>query len=279
MGKRISIGFLVLLFIMILSVGCSQNNGANNPSQQQNAEEQKQETVKPEEKQTELMISAAASLTDSLNEMKQVYETEHSSVKLAFNFGGSGKLATQIEQGAPTDLFLSADQKSMDKLEEKSLIAVGSRADFTGNKLVLVGEENSEITITSLKEIDPNKLSQIAIGEPEGVPAGKYAKEALEALGKWEDVQPKLVYAKDVRQVLTYVESGNADIGFVYSSDANASEKVKVLAEADATLHTPIVYPAAIVTDSKNQAEAQQFINFLLSDVGQSILEKYGFVK
>ncbi|KEF38307.1 molybdenum ABC transporter, periplasmic molybdate-binding protein [Schinkia azotoformans MEV2011] len=110
MGKRISIGFLVLLFIMILSVGCSQNNGANNSSQQQNAEEPKQETLKPEEKQIELMISAAASLTDALNEMKQVYENEHSSVKLAFNFGGSGKLATQIEQGAPTDLFLSADQ-------------------------------------------------------------------------------------------------------------------------------------------------------------------------
>ncbi|MEC1694052.1 molybdate ABC transporter substrate-binding protein [Schinkia azotoformans] len=279
MGKRISIGFLVLLFIMILSVGCSQNNGANNSSQQQNAEEPKQETLKPEEKQIELMISAAASLTDALNEMKQVYENEHSSVKLAFNFGGSGKLATQIEQGAPTDLFLSADQKSMDNLEEKSLITVDSRADFTGNKIVLVGEKNNGITIPSFKDIDPSKLSQIAIGEPESVPAGKYAKEALEALGKWDEVQTKLVYAKDVRQVLTYVESGNVDVGFVYSSDALTSDKVKVLAEADATLHTPIIYPVAIITDSENQEEAQQFIDYLLSEDGQNILKKYGFVK
>ena len=279
MGKRISIGFLVLLFIMILSVGCSQNNGANNSSQQQNAEEPKQETLKPEEKQTELMISAAASLTDALNEMKQVYENEHSSVKLAFNFWGSGKLATQIEQGAPTDLFLSADQKSMDNLEEKSLITVDSRADFTGNKIVLVGEKNNGITIPSFKDIDPSKLSQIAIGEPESVPAGKYAKEALEALGKWDEVQTKLVYAKDVRQVLTYVESGNADVGFVYSSDALTSDKVKVLAEADATLHTPIIYPVAIIADSENQEEAQQFIDYLLSEDGQNILKKYGFVK
>ncbi len=267
MQKKIYIGFLTLLFLLFISTGCSQNN-AKDGSEGAN-------TLEP----TELMISAAASLTDALNEMKQVYENEHKSVELLFNFGGSGKLAAQIEQGAPTDLFLSADQKSMDNLEKKSLITVDSRADFTGNKIVLVAEKNKKISIHSLTDIDPNTLTQIAIGEPDSVPAGTYAKEALESIGKWDEVQSKLVYAKDVRQVLTYVESGNADIGFVYSSDALTSDRVKVLAEADTAIHTPIVYPAAIVADSKNQAEAQQFIVFLLSDIGQSILEKYGFVK
>lgn len=268
MQKKLYISiFIIPLILLLISTGCSQNN-AKDGSERAN-------TLEP----TELMISAAASLTDALNEMKQVYEKEHKTVDLLFNFGGSGKLATQIEQGAPTDLFLSADQKSMDNLQKKSLVKADSRVNFTGNKIVLVAEKNNGISITSIKDIEPNTLSQIAIGEPESVPAGKYAKEALESLGKWNEVQDKLVFAKDVRQVLTYVESGNADIGFVYSSDANASDKVKVLAEADTSIHTPIVYPAAIVADSKNQTEAQQFIDFLHSDVGQSILEKYGFVK
>lgn len=268
MNKKLFISFFILLFLLLLSTGCSQTNTENGSSK-----------TKTAEKQTELMISAAASLTDALNEMKQVYENEHKSVHLLFNLGGSGKLATQIEQGASTDLFLSADQKSMDNLERKSLVKADSRVDFTGNKIVLVGGKNNGITFNTLKDIDSRNLSQIAIGEPESVPAGKYAKETLEALGKWDAVQTKLVYAKDVRQVLTYVESGNADIGFVYSSDALTSDKVNVLAEVEAALHTPIIYPAAIVTDSKNQAEALKFINFILSDVGQSILEKYGFVK
>ena len=270
MDKKLLIGFFTLFLLLLLSTGCSQNNTDLEKGTSQ---------ANTEEKPTELMISAAASLTDALNEMKQVYENEHKTVRLLFNFGGSGKLATQIEQGAPTDLFLSADQISMDKLEKKSLVMADSRADFTGNKIVLVGEKNNNITFSSLNDIDPKNLTQIAIGEPESVPAGKYAKEALESLGKWDAVQTKLVYAKDVRQVLTYVESGNVDIGLVYSSDAMTSDNVKVLAEVDAALHTPIIYPAAIVADSGNQAEAQQFIDFLLSDVGQSILEKYGFVK
>lgn len=267
MQKKLYISFFILLILLLIPTGCSPNN-AKDRSEGAN-------TLEP----TELMISAAASLTDALNEIKQVYEKENNSVELLFNFGGSGKLAAQIEQGAPTDLFLSADQKSMDNLEENSLVKADSRTDFTGNKIVLVAEKNKEISIHSFEDLDPNTLTQIAIGEPKSVPAGTYAKEALESLGKWDEVQTKLVYAKDVRQVLTYVESGNADIGFVYWSDALISDNVKVLAEADTAIHTPIVYPAAIVADSKHQAEAQQFINFLHSDVGQSILEKYGFVK
>ncbi|WP_458414340.1 molybdate ABC transporter substrate-binding protein [Schinkia sp. CFF1] len=267
MSKKRLHGFLIFLFLLLL-IGCSPNNADQDSSLGKN-----------EEKPTELMVSAAASLTDALNEMKQVYESEHKPVHLLFNLGGSGKLAQQIEQGAPTDLFLSADQKSMDELEIKSLINADSRVDFTGNKMVLVGAKDQNLSISSFNDIDPDILSQVAIGEPESVPAGTYAKETLEALGMWDKIQSKLVYAKDVRQVLTYVESGNADIGFVYSSDALTSDKVKVLAEADSSLHTPIIYPAAIVADSNHQAEAKQFIEFLQSDAGQKILKKYGFVK
>ncbi|HHY72499.1 MAG TPA: molybdate ABC transporter substrate-binding protein [Bacillus bacterium] len=272
MAKRVLLSFLAFLFVIALSVGCSRNNAL-----EPNVENSKEE--KPAKQSIELTISAAASLTDALNEMKQTYENEHKSVHLLFNFNGSGKLALQIEQGAPVDVFLSADQKRMDELEDKSLILADSRQDFTGNKLVLIGSKDKDYGIASFTEINPSSLSHIAVGDPESVPVGTYTKEIITKLGKWDEIESKVVLAKDVRQVLTYVESGNADIGFVYLSDALTSDKVKVLAEADASLHTPIIYPAAVTADSKHQEEAKQFIEFLQSDAGQNILERHGFVK
>lgn len=269
MVKKIMTRFLVFLLMMLVAVGCSQNT----------AEQPKNEKEAVAEKPVELTISAAASLTDALNEMKQVYENEHKGITLTFNFGASGKLAQQIEQGAPVDIFLSADQQRMDELESKSLIVADTRGNFTGNKLVLIGASNREYSITSYSDINPSSFSYIAIGDPESVPVGTYTKEVLTKIGKWDEMEPKLVLAKDVRQVLTYVESKNADIGFVYLSDALTSDKVKILAEADSSLHKPIIYPAAIVADSEHKPEAKTFIEFLQSDIGQNILKKYGFVK
>lgn len=276
MIQKIHVGLIALL-LFVAVIGCSQNKAVEEHTNV--GIEQAQHEVQSDVKQIELTISAAISLTDALNEMKDVYEKEHKEVTLTFNLGGSGKLAQQIEQGAPVDIFLSADTKWMDELESKSLVVTNTRVDFTGNKIVLITNKDNELGLNSFKDIDSSTLTHIAVGEPTSVPAGRYTKEALIAIGKWERVQSKLVFGQDVRQVLTYVESGNADMGIVYLSDAVTSEKVTIKAEAQPQWHSAIIYPAAVTAESKNKQEAKKFINFLQGEQGQAILEKYGFVK
>ncbi|MFC8686271.1 molybdate ABC transporter substrate-binding protein [Brevibacillus porteri] len=238
---------------------------------------QASEPAKTETAKVELMISAAASLTDALNELKTQYETEHPGTTLTFNFGGSGKLATQITQGAPSDVFLSASKKDMDGLEEQQLIAKDTRQDFTKNSLVLIAGNTSAVAVSSFEELNNAAIKHIAVGEPETVPAGRYAKETLDTLKIWDSLSAQMVFGSDVRQVLTFVESGNAEVGIVYSSDAVASKNVKVLATAKPEWHKPIVYPGAVVSASKNPDAAKAFLAYLTSDKGKAILQKYGF--
>lgn len=233
-------------------------------------------TAEPQAKAVsgELIISAAASLTDTMNEMKGLYEKQYKNVKLTFNFGSSGALQQQIEQGAPADVFISAATKQMKALQDKKLIVDESCKDLLKNRLVLVGPKDSAKVkgFSTLKE-----ASLIALGEPDSVPAGKYAKETLTKMGLWDAVKDKVVYAKDVRQVLAYVESGNVEAGMVYLTDAKISDKVQILSIAEENTHTPIVYPAAVVKASKNQEAAQSFVDFLSSDAAQDVFAKYGF--
>lgn len=225
----------------------------------------------------EIMVSAAASLTDTLTDMKTSFEKEHENIRVTFNFGSSGKLVQQIEQGAPSDVFLSASAKDMNILEEGALLAEGTRIDFTTNELVLITNKDESITMDSFEDIDPSTIAHFAVGEPESVPVGRYTKEVLENIGLWEQLQDKMVLGSDVRQVLTHVEMGNADLGVVYSSDAKISDKVKVLAIASAEWHGRIVYPGAVVSETKHPEEAKAFLAFLTGDEGKEILEKYGF--
>ncbi|WP_153723630.1 molybdate ABC transporter substrate-binding protein [Sporosarcina cascadiensis] len=233
------------------------------------------ESEKPEE--AELLISAAASLTDALEDVNSTYEEQHEGVKLTYNFGSSGKLAANIENGAPSDVFLSASSKDMNDMEDKELILDGSRENFTSNVLVLIAHKDSDSRIDSFKDIDPADVDHFAVGEPESVPVGRYTKETLENLNLWEPLQTKLVMGSDVRQVLTYVEMGNADLGVVYSSDAFVSGDVKVLAESDPEWHAPIVYPGAVVKASKHPEAAQDFLDFLTSEKGEKALQEFGF--
>lgn len=226
---------------------------------------------------TELVISSAASLTDAMNEMKQLYEQQNPHISLTFHFGSSGKLAKQIEQGAPSDVFLSASMKDMDALEGKNLIHTESRQDFARNQLVLITNASRPIEVSSFEQIPVDNLQHVAVGEPETVPAGRYTKEALESIGLWERLQGKLVFGSDVRQVLTYVESGNAELGVVYASDAAMTTQVKVLAKAKPEWHQPIVYPAAVLSETTKIEEAQAFLNFVMGQTGKEILKKYGF--
>lgn len=227
-------------------------------------------------KQVNLTISAAASLTDAMKDIQTAYAKEQKDVTLTLNFGSSGSLQQQIEQGAPVDIFMSAAAKQMDNLEAKDLIVKESRQNLLKNKMVLVASKNSK-GIEKLDDLATDKVKIIAIGDPASVPAGKYAQEVLTYYGLWDKVQSKLVLAKDVRQVLAYVEAGNAEAGFVFLTDAGISKEVKTVLIADEKSHSAIVYPVAIIKDSKNSKEAADLIRFMSSDKGQAVFEKYGF--
>lgn len=227
---------------------------------------------------TTLMVSAAVSLTDALEEIKVLYEEDHP-VELIFNLGGSGSLSQQIQQGAPVDVFISANEDWMDKLSTDDLIIESTREDITGNGLVLIASKDSTMAYQSITDIHADDIEQIAIGNPESVPAGKYTEQVLQNLNLWHDLETKLVLGKDVRQVLTYVETGNVDIGFVYESDALTSDQINILAAAEAGTHEAVVYPVAILKDTKQEKEASDFITFLTSDKAQAIFEKHGFTK
>jgi len=225
----------------------------------------------------ELTISAAASLTKPLNEIKELYEEEYG-VKLTINYGGSGKLAQQIQQGAPIDLFISANEEWMDTLTNEDFIVQESIVSVVSNSLVIIANKESSYKYGKLEDIDMDNVNKIAIGNPDSVPAGEYTKEVLTKLNKWGQLSDRFVYAKDVRQALTYVETGNAEIGFVYESDVINSDKVKMIAKVPPGLHGPIIYPGAITTSSKQRESGELFLQFLLSDNGQNILQKHGFL-
>ncbi|MCZ2259434.1 molybdate ABC transporter substrate-binding protein [Sporosarcina sp. G11-34] len=256
--------FSLLLVMSLVLIGCTAK---------------KDETSKPKpEEKVVLMVSAAVSLTDALEEIKELYEKDHA-VELTYNLQGSGSLAQQIQQGAPVDVFISANQEWMDTLENEELIISATRQDITGNKLVLITGTSSNINYSSVDDISPEDIEQIAIGNPESVPAGEYAEQVLKKLNKLEGLEDRLVLAKDVRQVLTYVETGNVDVGFVYESDALSSDKIQIIATAEDGTHDPVIYPGAVLLDTKHEKEATDFLTFMASEQAQTILQKHGFRK
>lgn len=224
----------------------------------------------------ELLVSAAASLTESLNELKPLYQAEHPGIKLIYNFGASGTLQQQIEQGAPADLFVSAGQSQMNNLLDKHLILKDETAAILQNDLVLIVPENTE-SFTRIEDLTDSSITNIAIGAPESVPAGQYAQQTLLYYNLWDQLQSKLVQAKDVKQVLSYVQTGNADAGFVYQTDVTAKSGVKIALTADAASHAPIEYPAGVLAESNHKAEAEAFYHFLQSPESAEVFSKYGF--
>jgi molybdate transport system substrate-binding protein len=226
---------------------------------------------------TSLLISAAASLKEVLVEIQPLYQQSQPNVNISYNFGSSGTLQQQIEQGAPTDIFISAAKKQVDTLEQKGLLVTGSRNIIAKNRLVLIVPKNA-VGINSFYSLKDAKVKKIAIGEPRSVPAGQYAQQVLEKLKIWTEVKSKLVFANNVRQVLASVESGNADTGLVYATDAKISNRVKVVVTADEKYHSPIIYPLAVVKRSKNVNAAKEFSQFLSSTQAKAVFKKYGFI-
>ncbi|ANU14381.1 molybdenum ABC transporter, periplasmic molybdenum-binding protein ModA [Planococcus halocryophilus Or1] len=223
-----------------------------------------------------LLVSAASSLTDVMKEMELQFHEIEPNIELTFNYGSSSKLRSQIEQGAPSDLFLSASEKDMELLESQQLIDIDSIKPFAENQLVLASLEEFPET-TDFQELVLNTEEKIAIGEPDSVPLGAYSKKALENENLWNSLSSRLIYAKDARQVVTYVESGNAELGIIYSSDAVISREINGTLEVPGQTD-PIIYPGAVIADSENQPAATAFWEFVTSSKGQAILKEYGFM-
>jgi len=230
-----------------------------------------------ERSQNELVVSAAISLKDAFDEIALLSQTR-SGTWIHFNYGASGMLEKQIELGAPVDVFASAGAVQMDELAAKNMIVPGSRSDFARNSLVLIVPANASL-VAAFDDLNRPAINKIAIGNPKTVPAGQYTEQTLNKLKLLPQIQPKLIFGEDVRQVLDYVVRNEVDAGIVYSSDAlSAGSKTKVVARAADDSHDPILYPIAVVKESKQQEAARKFIELVLSSEGQGILAKHGFV-
>jgi molybdate transport system substrate-binding protein len=227
----------------------------------------------------DLTIFAAASLKNAAEDIGKAYEAAGKG-KVVYSFASSADLAKQIENGAPASIFISADKKWMDYVQEKNLIVPDSRRDLLGNSLTLIAPKDSSLSADfKAGNVDLAALigdSKLAMGDPESVPAGRYGKAALEKLGLWAAVEPKVARTKDVRAALALVERGEAAAGVVYRTDALVSDKVKIAGEFPEDSHPPIVYPIAIVAEHNDDA-AKAFYSYLTGDEARAVFEKYGF--
>jgi len=225
----------------------------------------------------EIIVSAAASLTNAFAVVKQKFEASHPGVHVTTNFGASGALLKQMENGAPVDLFCSADQKTMDEAAAKGLIDPATRRNFVKNAVLLVVPADSRLGLKDEKGLAGEGVKRIALGNPDTVPAGRYTREFLTAAGLWEPLKPKYIMGDNVRQVLDYVVRGEVDAGFVFATDAfQAGMKVSVVKEAETK--TPALYPLAVTKASKKPA-AKAFADFVLGPDGQATLRTFGFMK
>ncbi|MCM3387055.1 molybdate ABC transporter substrate-binding protein [Ureibacillus chungkukjangi] len=254
MKKLVTICFICLIAIM---GGCSQSSSGK------------------DDDSLVLTISAASSLKNVLEELRDEFKKKHQEIDIQFNFGASGSLSKQIEQGAPVDLFLSASNDKFEKLTDLGLIQ--ESATFISNELVLITGKSGDVTLDKTEDLASIEVEKISIGTPSIVPAGAYAKQVLEHFNLWSKIENKIIYAKDVRQVLTYVETGNVEAGFVYKTDAISSERIQIIESVDDASHDLITYPIGILENTDSLSEAKQFYEFLQGEEAKEIWVEYGF--
>lgn len=226
----------------------------------------------------EVLVSGAASLTNAFKDLAAQYEAAHPGTRVLTTFGASDVVLRQIVEGAPADVFASADQKAMDKAAAASAIEPATRMNFVRNEVVLVVPAGNPLRIRSLKDLEKPGVKRIALGNPDSVPVGRYTRAALEKAGVWETVPSREILGQNVRQVLSYVERGEVDAGFVFATDAALmKDRVKVV-QAVATPE-PVVYPIALVRRDGRAPEAADFLKYVVSPAGQAILARYGFTR
>lgn len=270
--------FFVLLVVALLSIGLLVGCTPKTPKV---AETPKvgQEPSKPEEvEKVELLVSAAASMTDVLGELATMYKDVEPNTNLIFTFGSSGALQAQIEEGAPVDIFMSAAQKQMKALEEKDLLVNDTIETLLVNKVVLITPKDGQVEIKSFDDLTTNdKVEKIALGDPSNVPVGQYSEEIFTSLNILDKVTAKAIYGSDVRTVLTWVENGEVDCGVVYATDAMSSDQVTIVSEAPEGSHKEVTYPVAVVKTTKHIDEAKAFLAFVQTEEAAKVFEKYGF--
>ena len=226
----------------------------------------------------ELIVSAAASLTNAFRNIGSAFEAEHPGTKVQFNFAASGPLLQQIAQGAPVDVFASADQETMDQAERRQLVRPGSRTDFAANTLVVIVPRDTAAPPKALADLLAPAYRHVAIGVPASVPVGRYAQSVLAKARLWAPIEAKMVGAQSVRQALDYVARGEAEAGFVYATDA-ALMPDRVRVAFTVPTETPVRYPIAVVAASAQSAEAQRFAAYVLAPAAQATLRKHGFAQ
>lgn len=224
----------------------------------------------------ELIVSAATSLSNAFGDIAKTFEAQHPDSKVTLNFAASDVLLKQIEQGAPVDVFASADEATMDRAANAQHIDTSTRINFAGNTLVLILPASAGQTLYTLSSLQAESIKHIAIGNPASVPAGRYAQAALVEQKLWQPLQSKLILTQNVRQALDYVARNEAEVGFVYATDAAArSEKVKIVMAIPTA--AAIRYPAAVISASAHASLAREFIAILRAPEAQAILKRYGF--
>jgi molybdate transport system substrate-binding protein len=227
----------------------------------------------------ELTLSVAVSMKDAIEEIGGRFTRTHGGVVVRYNLGASGELQKQIEAGAPVDVFVSAAARQMDELEAKGLLAPGSRRVFARNALTVVKPLDSGIDLARPADLLDGRVQRIVIGNPRTVPVGQYAEESLRTLGLWERLQPKLIYAENVRQALDYVARGEVDAGFVYVTDvATRAGRVREAFRPAEDTYRPVTYPAAVLKDSRRRALALAFVDSLRGREAQATLARFGFL-
>lgn len=225
--------------------------------------------------ESSIRISAASSLTSVMKEIKKIYEQEYPDQSVTFQYASSGTLAHQIMQGAPSNLYISANKRWMDKVVQNGQVQKQHVQPLLKNRLILATKQDEKL---SLKDLNSNKIEQFAMGDPESVPAGAYTKEVLEHVGIWEDVREKAVFGKNVRQVASYIESQNVEAGFVYQSDVKALKSLDESEVIPEEYHSPILYPLGMISSSQEESMTQAFIKFLNGPKAESIFQSHGFI-
>ncbi|MFV0389329.1 MAG: molybdate ABC transporter substrate-binding protein [Pyrinomonadaceae bacterium] len=258
-------------FVAFTAISCGNNVEPNKVSSNSGAGSEADKNPKY------IVVSAAISLKETFDELATLYK-QKTGTKLRISYAASGVLSQQIEKGAGVDVFASAGQPEMNKLEAGGFLIKETRKDFAGNSMVLIVAKDSTLGIGSFDDLGKADIRNLAIGNPKTVPAGAYGVETLKSLGVYDKVAGKFVFGESVRQVLEYVSQGNAEAGIVYSTDADISKAtVNVVATAPEDSHSPIRYPIAVINDSKKADDAREFIAFVMSEEGQQVLQKYGF--
>ena len=226
--------------------------------------------------ESSITVFAAASLADVMEELSETFR-EEAGVKVSYSLGGSQILAQQIIRGAPADVFISADELAMERMDSKGLLEPGTRANLLTNELVLIVPSDDGSSIETLEQLGEPDVGRIAIADPELAPAGRYAKEALVSLGLWEKVEGKLILGADVRITLAYLTSGNSDAAIVYRTDVQLSRGAKVMEVVPQESHSTVEYPVALMKSAKETGAPERFVAFLKGDIATGIFQKYGF--